>query len=228
MKLKQISFKIVSMVMVITILFSICSTTISAAVLYNEQPTIASDKKTLNYVSFGASNVNGFGLEGYLPENVTDFGQKDEYNVYGYKRAPEGSYPALLVEYFESKGYTVNLDQLAMSSMRAEEVRVLLGDTYAGDAYTDWRFNGHNGWYHGAGKLAYAELNGIEVNGNVQHESIVGINHEEALSYLRQVYQQDVINADLITWDCGTNNFGVYLSGRVVDGSYNETISSLS
>ena len=32
----------------------------------------------------------------------------------------------------------------------------------------------------------------------------------------------------MITWDCGTNNFGVYLSGRVVDGSYNETIEDLN
>ena len=233
MKLRQIGFKIVSLVMVFAMMFSISATTISAISegIDANHSTVGNangENKTLNYVSFGASNVNGFGLEGYLPENVTDFGQKDEYNVYGYKRAPEGSYPALLVEYFTSKGYTVNLDQLAMSSMRAEEVRVLLDNTYAGDAYTDWRFNGHNGWYHGAGKLAYAELNGIEVNGNVQHESIAGIDHVTALSYLRQVYQQDVANADLITWDCGTNNFGVYLSGRVVDGSYDETLYDIS
>ena len=151
MKLRQIGFKIVSLVMVFAMMFSISATTISAISegIDANHSTVGNangENKTLNYVSFGASNVNGFGLEGYLPENVTDFGQKDQYNVYGYKRAPEGSYPARLVEYFTSKGYTVNLDQLAMSSMRAEEVRVLLDNTYAGDAYTDWRFNGHNGW----------------------------------------------------------------------------------
>ena len=230
---RSILTKIISFAMVLAMLFSVSATTINAvaADVGEKQTGIrneGSKDNTINYVSFGASNVNGFGLEGYLPEEVKDFGQKDEFNVYGYKRVPEGSYPALLAAYLESKGYTVNIDQLAMSSMRAEEVRVLLDNTYAGDAYTDWRFNGHNGWYHGAGKLAYAELNGIEVNGNVQHPSIAGIDHVTALSYLRQVYQQDVKNADLITWDCGTNNFGVYLSGRVVDGSYDETIYDLS
>ena len=29
------------------------------------------DEDVLNYVSFGASNANGYGLEGYMPANVT-------------------------------------------------------------------------------------------------------------------------------------------------------------
>ena len=198
-------------------------------------------KGELNLVTFGASNVNGFGLQGYLPDNVTDFSQKDDYNVYGYKKVPAGSYPDYLVKYFTDQGYNVDIDQLAMSSMRAEEVRVLLDNTYAGDAYTDWRFYNVPGvgdessqdWFYGAGKLAYAELNKIDgweqivESGNVKHEAIAGVSFDDAFAALRQIYQQDVKNADIIVWDCGTNNFGVYLSGRVVDGDYNETIEDL-
>lgn len=233
MKLRQISFKIISMVMVFAMLFSVSATTISAvADVMDDNQSNGTDVKTeINYVSFGASNVNGFGLYGYLPEEVYENpALKDELNIYGYKITPKGSYPDLLVKYLTEKGYTVNIDQLAMSSMRAEEVRFMFDDSYIGDAYTDWRFYNVPGigdedsedWFLGAGALAYEELYGEKIDPKNNPDQV-----DDAIAALRQVYRNDVFDADLITWDVGINNFGVYLSGRVVNKDYTETIEDL-
>ena len=144
----------------------------------------AEDEETFNYVSFGASNVNGYGLDGYMPEGITA-ANKATANVYGYERCPEGSYPALIRDYF-AQDYEVEHHQLAISSMRAEELHVLLDDNYDGDDYTRWRFTGGANWFLNA-----------EPGG---------------LAALRAAYQNHTANADLITLDIGVNNFGVFLS----------------
>lgn len=95
----------------------------------------------INYVSFGASNVNGYGLEGYIPAGTTA-ANKDTANVYGYQRMPEGSYPYLIAaalneaaggevsdgEYNPETKYDpfekVDVDQLAMSSIRMEDIEI--------------------------------------------------------------------------------------------------------
>ena len=189
----------------------------------------------VNIVTFGASNVNGFGLDGYLPEEVYENPwQKDEFNIYGYKRVPAGSYPDLLVKYLEAKGYTVEIDQLAMSSMRAEEVRFMFDETYVGDAYTDWRFydvpgiggtDNSQDWFEGAGKEAYKELQTLYPEEYTKN--VADVTESELIAALRKVYQRDTANADIVIWDVGINNFGVYLSNRVVSGDYDETIEDI-
>ncbi len=145
----------------------------------------------LDYVSFGASNVNGYGLQGYLPEGITADNKADA-NVFGFDRCPEGSYPDLVRDHFEEHGILVDMHQLAISSMRAEELHILLDDNYDGDAYSAWRFTGggREEWFITAcGSVAAA----------------------------REAYQTAVKNADLITVDIGVNNFGVYLSNEIMN-----------
>ena len=113
-------------------------------------PTRAAKQAEFHYVSVGASNTNGYGMRGYLTEeelNLLLSGQatKDDINSYGYQRAPEGAYPDLIRDYYAQSYESVNLDQLAISSMRVEELRVLLDSTYMGDDYTSWRFTGSGG-----------------------------------------------------------------------------------
>ena len=175
------------------------------------------DEDVLNYVSFGASNANGYGLEGYMPANVTAE-NKEGNNVYGYMRMPVESYPYLLAEELnkvlggttaryngnlkETQPFTkVNVSQLAMSSMRIEELRFLLDETYAGDSYTAWRFYGpgSQNWFGMA---------------------------EDNLETLRSVYQNAIKNADVITLDMGINNFGVYISHQV-GNKYGETLEDI-
>ena len=95
-------------------------------------------------------------------------------------------------------GIPVELNQLAISSMRVEEMRVLLDNDYYGDAYTEWRFTGGQNWF--------------------------GIAHKDGIAGLRDEYQTYIKNADLITVDMGWNNFGVYAFNNIKtilsDGKY--------
>ena len=152
--------------------------------------------ETINYVSLGASNVNGYGLDGYFTAeaiaevNAAPLANKTAVkmsgNVYGYDRHPAESYPSLIADYLASEGDTVNHHQLAISSMRVEELRVLLDNTYDGDEYTEWRFTDGQNWFNNA-------LPG-------------------GLNDLRADYQTKIADADLVTVDIGANNFGVFLS----------------
>ena len=160
-------------------------------------PAEAEETK-FQYVSLGASNTNGYGMRGYILEeelNAILSGQvsKDDVNVYGYLREPEGAYPDLIRDYLGTKYGEDNVDltQLAISSMRVEELRVLLDNSYNGDDYTGWRFTGSDGWFNSA------EEGGIEE--------------------LRKNYQNSIKNADLVTVDIGWNNFGVYICNQLVD-----------
>ncbi|MBQ2766620.1 MAG: hypothetical protein IJF49_00905 [Clostridia bacterium] len=158
-------------------------------------------KGTIKYVSLGASNVNGFGLSGYLPEGTTA-ANKDTANVYGYLRSPEGSYPDLIRDYLVEQGYAVELDQLAISSMRVEELRVLLDEDYYGDAYTEWRFTGGDKWFE------KAEQGGLEA--------------------LRSAYQNSIADADLITVDIGVNNFGVFIGNHILGSDKEFPMTNIS
>ena len=230
MKLRQISFKIVSLVMVLSILFGVSATTISASTagLGKEEATT---KEDYNYVSIGASNVNGYGMDGYLEEDVYEHPLlKEESNIYGYKQDTPGSYPVLIKEALSSK-YNVNLSQLAISSMRAEEVRFLLDDSYKGDAYTDWRFydvpgvdrynadgtvKSSQNWFYLAGALEW------QAQGNNSTPT-----QDEAVNALKNAYKDAIKNADLITVDIGVNNFGVYASNQIVSNLYSNDVSTL-
>lgn len=157
---------------------------------------VLGDDGTINYVSIGASNTNGYGMRGYISSNeiediLNGLMSKDDANVFGYLKNPEGSYPDLIRDHYESLGYNVNLTQLAMSSMRVEEVRILLDETYYGDEYTLWRF------------LADSE------------DEVKWFDKAGGLDALRESYVSSVSNADLITIDIGWNNFGVYISHQI-------------
>lgn len=158
-------------------------------------PAKAADN-TYRYVSLGASNTNGYGIRGYITEdelNAMLSGQvsKDDVNVYGYLRSPADAYPALIRNELKKQHDKVELTQLAISSMRAEELRVLLDNDYYGDEYTEWRFTGGAKWFE------VAEPGGLDA--------------------LRENYQNSIAKADLVTVDIGWNNFGVYLCNQLVD-----------
>ncbi|MBQ5887459.1 MAG: hypothetical protein IIW82_07420, partial [Clostridia bacterium] len=125
--------RVLSFVLVIAMLLSVTPLAVFAADETSPAP--------LRYVSLGASNTNGFGLMGYLPDDL--YGNpvnKMTGSVYGYKMEPDKAYPALVAAALQTKtGRAVELEQLAISSMRAEELHVLLDNDYYGDKYTKWR-----------------------------------------------------------------------------------------
>lgn len=148
----------------------------------------AEDNK-LHYVALGASNTNGYGHHGYLDNEIYDdplAANKSQMNDYGYDKAPANSYPALIKDALaQSTGREVELHQLAISSMRVEEVLWLLDDTYEPDEYMNWRFTGGKSWFDMAHK-------------------------DGGRDALRAEYRDYIANADVITVDLGWNNFGVY------------------
>ena len=193
---KNMKRRLLSIVLVFAMLLSMVPTALAVEI------TDGDDDGTINYVSLGASNTNGYGHRGYLPGKVTEdplAASKADMNVYGYEREPEAAYPAQIAAALESiTKKTVELHQLAISSMRTEELRVLLDDEYYGDDYTAWRFTGGQKWFE------------IALDGG--------------LKALRGAYQKAIKDADLITIDIGWNNFGVYAFNNIekilADGHY--------
>ncbi len=190
--MKKVGRSLLAIMLTIAMMLGTCSTAFASV------EDLFTDN-TVNYVSLGASNVNGYGLDGYLPDDVT-VENKNTKNVYGYKRIPDGCYVDLVRDELAGMGYNVNVSQLAMSSMRVEELRILLDENYnTFDKYTNWRFTGGARWFDNAG--------GLEA--------------------LRAEYKEAVKNADLITVDIGVNNFGVYLSNQLSTGGryYDDDLS---
>ncbi|MBR5260240.1 MAG: hypothetical protein IKV48_07230, partial [Eggerthellaceae bacterium] len=190
-KTRKMRSAIVSLLLAFSLAFSMAGTAFAAD---------ATDSNGANgsgtYVSLGASNVNGYGLRGYMKAvpgktidqtyeaAALDPSIKDGANFLGYTTETPGSYPVLVAD---ELGY--DLDQLAIRSMRAEELRILLDNEYYGDSYSAWRFVGSGKWFD------------IAVSGG--------------LDALRAQYQAKVAKADLVTVDIGANNFGIYISDQL-------------
>ena len=160
-----------------------------------QSPNDPAEDNKVHYVSLGASNTNGYGHHGYLDDEIYEdplAANKSQMNDYGYDKAPANSYPALIKDALaQSTGREVELHQLAISSMRVEEVLWLLDDTYEPDEYMNWRFTGGKSWFDMAHKEGGREA-------------------------LREEYRDYIANADIITVDLGWNNFGVYAFNNIM------------
>jgi len=182
----------------------------------------------IDLVTFGASNSNGYGMRGYLSEEVykclaesasTDEidAIKNEENVFGFNKEVPESYPVLVRDQLAKlTGKEVDLHQYGMSSTRIEEFRYLLDNDYIGDAYTAWRFTGGNPkdgddgyWFF----KAMEEMDGSNYSMGTDYKAL----RTSDLEPLRENYQETVKNADVITLDCGLNNFGIYTIFAISD-----------
>lgn len=195
MKLKKLTKRLLSLLIVAVMLIGVCSPVISAVgSLEHLHKDIAGDSK-LHYVSLGASNTNGYGHHGYLDDDIYEdplAAPKAEMNDYGYDKSPANAYPSLIRDALaQSTGREVELHQLAISSMRVEEVLWLLDDDFMPDEYMNWRFTGGKSWFDMAHKEGGREA-------------------------LRVEYRNYIANADVITVDLGWNNFGVYAFNNIM------------
>lgn len=195
MNMKKLLKQVLSLLIVAVMLVGVCAPVISAAgSIEHLHKDNAGDGK-LHYVSLGASNTNGYGHHGYLDDDIYEdplAAPKAEMNDYGYDKAPANAYPALIRDALAEKtGREVELHQLAISSMRVEEVLWLLDDTYEPDEYMNWRFTGGKSWFDMAHKEGGREA-------------------------LRVEYRDYIANADVITVDLGWNNFGVYAFNNIM------------
>lgn len=231
--------RLASLLLVVALL---CSLTVSALAANNDN-SIAEASNSLNYVVFGSSQTNGYGLHGYVDQRFYDWtgsaeevsnwnransqiefsnsaSKEDvfqalkawnphsrfEVSVSGYRNLVPGCYPDLIAKELENSGIDVTLHQLALSSMRPEELRVLLDDNFNGDAFTDWRFTER-------GKEQYKPA------GSSQN----WFGWDGGLEVLRKDYQATTAEADLITYDLGANNFGAYLANQMSNPNFATT-----
>ncbi len=138
MKLRQISFKIISMVMVFAMLFSVSATTISAISWEHADHTHENGKDKIHYVSLGDSMANGYCFEGYHQGSSTtaNYDFIAGKGVYG-----TGAYPLQFEAYLENLGYDVEHTKLAPSALLAEDLLYLLGvrETEFDDGWNGYR-----------------------------------------------------------------------------------------
>ena len=145
MKLRQISFKIISMIMVFTMLFSISATTISAVaegldeiqVNGNGNKGDTNGDGTIKYVSIGDSMTNGYGFDGYNQDMHTINRDEvhltpDVYNFFdGTGVYGNGSYALQFENYLKGIYGANNVEhtKLALSAFRAEDLLFLIDDS---------------------------------------------------------------------------------------------------
>ena len=97
--MKNILKRATALLLSLLMVFSVCSTSLVIYAQDAAEPDVdlskllsllKEEKETINYVALGASNTNGFGLMGYLPDEL--YGNPiDKMNgsVYGYQSKAE-------------------------------------------------------------------------------------------------------------------------------------------
>ncbi len=232
--MKKATFsRIISAVAVFALCFSALSSTVSAMTATLSSKQGDAQKPSFNYVALGASNTAGYGLHGYNYDHVYEYPfEKSSGNRYGYKMNPEDSYPVLIRDEL-NKIYDTNLEVIAASSMRAEEVHVLLDDEYNGDKYTDNWFFDMNGdgssffWSYYPGVYEYQRFAEAGVPGYNADPGYTPT-PKEAFDALRRATKESVAKADLITVDAGMNNFGTYMFNLVATGWFSNDIGEIN
>lgn len=160
----------------------------------------------ITYVSFGDSVTNGYGMDGYRYENGR--------NVLGFKREVEAAYPALVKGYLEEQGMVVDLEQMAISGFRMDELHWMLDEdgSYIADPYHSTRYSG---WNADLLEDLLAEEDWVEE----KYGPIYGTSEADLLAnadaIISNEYREAVRNADLITIDLGTNNFGTFVTSTI-------------
>lgn len=179
----------------------------------------AGEKKDFNYLVLGASETNGYGLNGFIdPQLKTNdfYLNPDEYLqdasiAAGFENTSTRAYPMLIREKLKEKlgrNYDIKLYQYAQSGMRYEELRFLLDPDYEGDGYTKWRF------YDGTDKTAKWFP--------AEYMKLDGSTYKKSLSGLREKYTDAIINADLITLDLGINSFVTFVFNALLYNMFDD------
>ena len=171
------------------------------------------DDGVIDYVSLGDSMSNGIGFEEENGYDKTDNPDSNNDGRNGYLEVASGAYPAQFAawlagyagtivggqtKYEGSKG-TVNLTQLATSGARVEDVYYMLTHGTANQFEPD-----------------YWTVNELLMNsdrwGDPNNKDDAKFNNEIAT-----VFQESVKKADVVSIATGNGNFGVFLTGRIMN-----------
>jgi len=184
------------------------------------------ENRTINYVSLGASQTNGYGLDGYFEQEyfnwagttmqktafetngfeasawdveqymLHDAGTAAHCGAFGYKRIINDSFPMIIKRKFENQGYDVNFSQLAISGYRANDLLLFIDDEYTTDTFTDFFIFGED-----AGGSGISKMTGLDTYAGYMS--------------MKETYRDAIKNADLITYDLGSNNYGAFIAQMV-------------
>jgi len=196
------------------------------------------DDGVINYVSFGASNVNGFGVEGYIDlggksidDILAEFNAGGNplaaINVYGLQRMPKESYPYMFAEALnEAVGGTVdsNLEANYDGNAAKEPFSKVKVDQMGISSMRMEELGFLLGTFAGD---SYTDWRFYDTDGDGKSGNWFGQAYGGSLEALQAEYIRAIKEADVITMDMGMNNFGVYISHQVGDPSYDETLEDI-
>ena len=247
MNFKKMSAKALSVFMSLLMIFSVVAPAVSAADW--EHAHVHGDKEELNYVSLGDSMTNGFGLFGYDYEFHADGSEHTaecdctDYKTWtygnGYMQEVKDAYPSRFAAYLA--GYTgeikndqnvfeglfgkVTLSQMAMSSMRVEDLYWILNADTEDEIFasTDWSEYDVD-LTDDAAVEAMCEKFGCDKYTYVEMlyrrlwevSSVDGKYGSSTPKAVIEAYQNAVKNADVISIGSGNANFGVFMLHRIV------------
>lgn len=171
--------------------------------------TAGGDTGRVNYVSLGESFTNAFGYEDYY---VVDDDPQSIPNEAGFGAfvAAKESYPYKLAQYYDA-----DLTQLAVSSMRCEDLYATLDpegfkasyiSTIDPDGAADDGFAGPGDDYF---NRSFLRSNGKYVD-MARNLGYTGLSSEQAWSVVSDAYNTAVKGADVISLCIGLNNLGCY------------------
>ena len=228
--MKKFSFKSLAFLMSLIMVFSIFAPVVASAVEYSHGDHNHKKDGPINYVSIGDSMTNGFGLDGYyLTEkenkdwqeegrNVLPYPSNDWQQVYGFLQEVPDAYPArfqkelaLKLGWTENSGKDINeyvdLTQLGMSSLRAEDIWYIL--TYATEDGPAWKGDG------------YTMLRGVNIP-NKDNINYSGYNAKQ----LSTIFRKSIEDADVISLAVGPNNFSTFFNVALMDDIFYKGIQS--
>ncbi|MBR4857092.1 MAG: hypothetical protein IKU94_10785, partial [Bacteroidaceae bacterium] len=228
--------RIMSVLLALAMLLSLVPTAVFA-VEGEPEGGSSEPKETINYVSLGESMTNGFGLFGYDEGNnaritgVYDYGWDAYANLFAAYLAnadfsTDGWAPnAAFGTSFEGDDKTVNHAQLAMSSMRAEDIHWLLKmdwdktyeeilgsiDEYKlNQATTQWD-DIKDAWYEAFGAGDFWTWSMICGEKRIaQAAENIGLD-SKTIQAVAKHYQDKVAEADVISLSIGNGDFGVFM-----------------
>ncbi len=173
----------------------------------------------INYVAFGDSVTNGYGLDGYR--------YPDGFNINGFRRQVQSTYPVRLAKYLETiwGSGNVELDQLAQSGFRVEELLAAIDadfDQTADHYHREHRYlqDVHRKWtildiskYADAEPHERGTISKADFEAGGKYEGMADSSY--AYSVMSAEYRDSIKEADLISLALGTNNFGTFLTCRL-------------
>ena len=178
----------------------------------------AEEQTPFNVVSIGDSTLNGYTLDDYgkfsdakwAPLGNSYFRHWGGFLDY----ASKSSAPYLMRDYLQTlmPDREVTITNLALEGQRTDEVRKLLDPSFEADDFDPWHIARYNDVFNQS-KPHLREL----------YPDIDFDNYT-----INDFYYDNVKNADLIIFDCCSNNFGTFISGKLQDALAGKQINVYS